>query len=286
MNTSPYIFDSTQTDFEETVLAASMQQPVLVDFWAPWCGPCKQLTPIIEKVVTELKGKVLLAKVNTDEQMQLAAAFGIRSLPTVMLIRNGRPADGFMGVQPESVIKEWLAPHLEGVEAADEELIEEITVERTPQELLQDAYDAIRAEPDKAELKLDLIQALVAVGDTETAIRELDALPANLATHDTARRARSQLEFAKALKEAPDERSLAARLATKEDDHLARYQFGVRRLIAGDAEGAIEAFLEIMRRDRKFEDDLGRKSLIAAFPLIDDADLVSRTRRRMGAMIF
>jgi putative thioredoxin len=286
MNPSPYIFDSTQTDFEEKVLAASMQQPVLVDFWAPWCGPCKQLTPIIEKVVTELKGKVLLAKVNTDEQMQLAAAFGIRSLPTVMLIRNGRPADGFMGVQPESVIKEWLTPHLEGIEAADEELIEEITDERSPQELLQDAHDAIRAEPDKAELRLDLIQALVAVGDTETASKELDALPPNLATHDTARRARSQLEFAKALKEAPDERSLAARLATKEDDHLARYQFGVRRLIAGDAEGAVEAFLEIMRRDRKFEDDLGRKSLIAAFPLIDDADLVSRTRRRMGAIIF
>lgn len=286
MTTSPYIFDTTQTDFEEKVMVASMQQPVLIDFWAPWCGPCKQLTPIIEKVVTELKGKVLLAKVNTDEQAQLAAAFGVRSLPTVMLLRNGRPLDGFMGVQPESVIKEWLAPHLEGIEVPEEELIEEILTERSPEELLQDTLNAIRAEPDKAELKLDLIQALLAVGDSDTAEKELDKLPANLATHDTAKRARSQLEFAKALKDAPDERMLAARLAAKEDDHLARYQFGVRRLIAGDAETALEAFLEIMRRDRKFEDDLGRKSLIAAFALIDDADLVSRTRRRMAAIIF
>jgi putative thioredoxin len=286
MSTSPYIFESTEADFEEKVLLASRKQPVLVDFWAPWCGPCKQLTPIIEKVVTELKGKVLLAKVNTDEQGGLAGAFGIRSLPTVMLLKDGRPLDGFMGVQPESAIREWLAPHLEGIEAPGEELPVEIVDGRSPAEQVQAARDAIRAEPDKAELKLDLIQALVAAGESDEAAKELDALPVNLVTHDTARRARSQLEFAKALKDAPDEARLNARLAEKENDHLARYQLGVRRLIAGDAEAAIEAFLEIMRRDRKFEDDLGRKSLIAAFPLIDDADLVSRTRRRMAAMIF
>jgi putative thioredoxin len=286
MTSCPYIFDSTQTDFEESVLLASTQQPVLVDFWAPWCGPCKQLTPIIEKVVTELKGKVLLAKVNTDEQGQLAAAFGIRSLPTVMLIKDGRPLDGFMGVQPESVIKEWLAPHIKDIAEPEAEAIEEIAIELSPEEQVQAARAAIRAEPEKAELKLDLILALLLVGDSDAAQTELDALPLNLENHDTARRARSQLAFAKALKDAPDERTLSARLLTKEDDHLARYQFGVRRLIAGDAESAIEAFIEIMRRDRKFEDDLGRKSLIAAFPLIDDADLVSRTRKRMAAMIF
>lgn len=286
MSTSPYIFDSTQTDFEEKVLAASMQQPVLVDFWAPWCGPCKQLTPIIEKVVTEQNGKVLLAKVNTDDQMQLAAAFGVRSLPTVMLIRNGRPVDGFMGVQPESVINEWLAPHLEGIEAMEEAVFEEVSIERSVLEQVQDARDAILAEPDKAELKLDLIQALLAAGDSAQAAIELDALPVNLENHDIARRARAQLEFAKALQDAPDERALAARLAAKEDDHLARYQFGVRRLLAGDAEMALESFMDIMRRDRKFEEDLGRKSLIAAFALIEDADLVSRTRKRMAAILF
>ena len=286
MTDSPYIFDVTQVDLEEKVLQASMQQPVLVDFWAPWCGPCKQLTPIIEKVVAAQKGKVLLAKINTDEQPQLAGAFGVKSLPTVMLIRNGQPIDGFMGVQPESTINAWLAPHLEGIEAAEELGIEEVTEALSPQESLAAARDAISAEPEKAELRLDLIQALLAVGDSAEAERELDALPANLATHDSAVRARSQLEFAKALKDAPGEAALLQRLSTKADDHLARYQLGARKLISGDAEAALEAFIEIMRRDRGYENDLGRKSLIAAFALIDDADLISRTRKRMAAMIF
>ncbi len=286
MSTSRFVFDATQADFEEKVLLASTRQPVLVDFWAPWCAPCKQLTPIIEKVVDELKGKVLLAKVNTDEHPQLAGAFGVRSLPTVMLIKDGRPLDGFMGVQPESVIKEWLAPHLEGIEAPLDDTIEEIAIDLLPEEQVQAARDAISAEPDKAELRLDLIQALLAAGESEEAARELDALPANLETTDIAKRARAQLEFAKALKDAPDEAALSARLLQKEDDHLARYQYGIRRLIAGDGEAALESFFEIMRRDRKYEDDLGRKSLIAAFQLISDDDLISRTRKRMSAILF
>lgn len=281
-----FIFDCTEADFEQKVLLASTQQPVLIDFWAPWCGPCKQLTPIIEKIVTDLRGKVLLAKINTDEQAQLAAAFGVRSLPTIVLLKNGRPVDGFMGVQPESTIKEWLAPHLVGIAEPVNENIEEVTVELSPAERIQAARDAIHAEPDKAELKLELIEALRANGETALVEQELSALPVNFANHDTAKKARSWLEFTQALMDAPDENALRNRLARQEGDHLARYQLGVRHLLAGDAETALDAFFEIMRRDRKFEDDLGRKSLIAAFTLIADSDLISRTRKRMAAILF
>jgi putative thioredoxin len=286
MSTSPPIFDVSDADFENKVLLASTQQPVLVDFWAPWCAPCKQLTPIIEKLVNDLKGKVLLAKVNTDEQPQLAGAFGVRSLPTVMLIKDGRPLDGFMGVQPESVIREWLTPHLGGIEVAEEIAEESAAPALDPTAQVQAARDAIAAEPDKAELKLDLIKALLAAAEYAEAESVVASLPANLETHDLTRRARAHLDFIKVLRDAPDEAALAARLAQKPDDHLARYQWGSHRLLAGDHEAALEAYFEIMRSDRKFEDDLGRKALIAAFLLIDDADLVSRTRKRMAAILF
>jgi len=280
-----FVFDVTHADFEEKVLAASMRVPVLIDFWAPWCGPCKQLGPVLEKLVAELDGRVLLAKVNTDEDMQLPALFGVRSLPTVLLLREGRPIDGFVGAQPESAIRALLAPHLEGLPpAADAELAP--PAELTPEEELEDARAAVAAEPDKPELKLDLVRALMRTGASDEAERELDALPANLATTDIARRARSQLGFARTLAGAPGPTPLAERIAAAPGDLRARHQLGARLLLDGDAEGALDQFFEIMQRDRAFDDDLGRKALIAAFDLVEDADLVSRTRRRMASLLF
>jgi putative thioredoxin len=142
------------------------------------------------------------------------------------------------------------------------------------------------AEPDKPSLKLDLVRALMRTGASDEAERELDALPANLATTDIARRARSQLGFARTLAGAPGPTPLAERIAAVPGDLRARHQLGARLLLDGDAEGALDQFFEIMQRDRAFDDDLGRKALIAAFDLVEDADLVSRTRRRMASLLF
>jgi putative thioredoxin len=288
MSNSPYVFDAGVEGFETDVLAKSVQTPVLVDFWATWCGPCKTLGPILEKLAAEFNGGFVLAKVDVDKEQQLAGYFQIRSVPTVMLVKGGQIVDGFPGALPEGQLRQFLAHHgvvpLDAAAAADEPEVIELSL--SPEEQVQAARDAIAAAPDKPELRLELIAALLQAGESAAAESELDALPANLATDDRAKRARAQLDFAKALHGAPGENELVVELTANSNNHRARHQLGVRRLLAGDSEGALECFLAIMRADRKFDDDLGRKSLIAAFALIDDPDLVSRTRKQMAALIF
>ncbi|HVF35079.1 MAG TPA: thioredoxin [Candidatus Saccharimonadia bacterium] len=284
MNDSSFIFDATQADFEQSVLAASTQVPVLVDFWAPWCGPCRQLTPVLEQVVASYGGRVLLAKVNTDDQMQLAALFGIRSLPTVMLIKDGRPVDGFMGAQPASVIREILAAHVgEPGEAPLPEAEPEPMSAEMRVVLLR---EQIAAEPDREELKLELAEALVQTGEVDGALALLDRLPANLAESDRAKKLRSHLEFARALTGAPPRRELERAVAEDPKDLRARHQLGTHLLLSGEHEAALEQFFEIMRTDRSYDEDLGRRLLIAAFDLVPDPELVGATRRRMASLLF
>ena len=286
MSTSPFIYDVTQLDFEEKVLAASMQVPVLVDFWAPWCGPCKSLTPVLERVVESYDGAVLLAKINTDEEGQLASIFGIKSLPTVMLLKGGRPIDGFMGAQPEGVIREVLAAHLG--EPSNEELPADdaLEPELTPEERVAQLKAQIAEDPSRDELRLDLADALMQVGAADEVATLLDVLPANLAESDRAKKLRSHLSFARALAGAPPRAELEAAIASDPKNLRARHQLGTRLLLTGEEEAALAQFLEIMRTDRKFDEDLGRKTLIAAFDLVADPELVSATRRKMASLIF
>lgn len=277
----------TTADFESEVLHASMGMPVLVDFWAPWCGPCRSLGPILDKLAGELAGRLKVTKVNTDEEPQLAALFGIRSLPTVVLMRDGQPVDGFMGAQPEGAIRKWLAPHLPPAPEADPEPpAAPARSEVDPEAAVVAARAALAESPDDAGRKLDLVEALLRNGNLDEARRLLDDLPAAEAGSGRATRLRSTLAFHDAIAGAPTVGELDARLQRNPDDHQARYQLGVRLLLDGDAPSALDAFLELMRRDRKYGDDLGRRALIQAFDLVEDADLVAQVRRRMSSLLF
>jgi len=284
MSDLPHVFDATTETFETEVLRKSLEVPVLVDFWATWCGPCKTLGPILEKLAGEYNGAFLLAKVDVDKEQQIAAAFQIRSVPTVFLVKDGQIVDGFPGALPEGQLREFLASH--GVQPAEaaEAQAEEIPLD--PQQQVAALREAVAAEPDKDELKLDLVLALLKTGEATEAERLLDALPANLATDDRAVKARARLGFAAALKDAPASDALRAAVAANADDLRARHLLGVHALVAGDSEAALAQFLEILKRDRTFEDGLARKSLIDAFRVIEDEALVSQYRRKMSSLLF
>lgn len=286
---SPHVFDATEANFQSDVLDASFKQPVLVDLWATWCGPCKTLGPLLEKVVDSFNGAVKLAKIDVDKEQALAAAFGVRSIPTVVLIRDGQPVDGFGGAQPEGAIREFLARHVQPAAAPAE--TEAATtaapaVAETPAQAIARIQQEIAAEPDKAELKLDLAVAQMQAGNADAAGAELDALPANLANDDRARRLRGQLEFARSLKDAPASAELRARIARDPADFAARDLLGVRLLIDGDAAAGLDEFLAILKADRHWNDGQARKRLIAAFSVLDDEELVGTYRRRMSSLLF
>lgn len=289
---TPHVFDATTDTFEADVIQRSMQVPVLVDFWATWCGPCKQLGPLLDKLAADYNGAFELAKVDVDKEQQLAAAFQIRSVPTVILVKDGQLVDGFPGALPEGQLREFLkhhgiepaAPALEGFGEAD------IATEAAPPppdphaEVMR-LRKAVAEAPDQDELKLDLALALLATGGAHEAEQMLDALPANLSTDDRAVKARARLGFAALLLDAPPAATLQAAVDANPDDLHARHLLGVHRIVGDDAEAGLEQFLEMLRRDRGFEHGLPRKALIDAFQVLDDEDLVSRYRRKMSSLL-
>ncbi|WP_297181905.1 thioredoxin [Thermomonas sp.] len=282
---TPNVFDATADNFETEVIQKSLQTPVLVDFWATWCGPCKALGPILEKLAAEYNGAFLLAKVDVDQEQELAAAFQIRSIPTIAVIKDGQVL-GVMPGAPEGQLREMLAQlGVQPAPAPADETAAEVAAPLDPHAEVLRLRKAIEAEPNTAELKLDLALALLQIGATGEAEQLLDALPANLATDERTVKARARLGFAALLRDAPPAEVLEAAIAIDPADLRARHLLGVRQLVSGDAEAGLAQFMEMLRRNRTYEDGLARRSLIDAFRVLDDDDLVTRYRRQMSALL-
>ncbi len=286
-STSPHVFDATTQGFETDVMQRSLQTPVLLDFWAEWCGPCKTLGPMLEALAAEYNGAFVLAKIDVDAEKELGAAFQIRSIPTVVLVKDGQLVDGFQGALPLGQLREFLSHH-QIQPAAEEALVEDAAPEPPavdPQAEVARLHGEIEAAPDNAELKLELALALLQTGAVADAERLLDALPANLSTDDRAIRARARLGFAALLKYAPPAETLQAAVDADDSDLQARHLLGVHHIVAGRSQDGLEQFIEMLRRDRGYREGLARRTLIDAFRIIEDEDLVGQYRRKMSSLL-
>jgi putative thioredoxin len=282
---SPHVFDATVANFEAEVLKKSLEVPVLDVYWPAWCGPCKQLGPLLEKLADEYNGAFRLAKVDVDAEQQLGAAFQIRSVPTVMLVKDGQLVDGFPGALPEGQLREFLTHHGIAPAPAPEQAPAADTAPVDPHAEVLRLRKAVEAAPEQDSLKLDLALALLATGHAQEATQLLDGLPANLSTDDRAIRARARLWFAAQLQDAPPPAVLQAAIAANPDDLRARYLLGVQEIVSGDPAAGLEQFLAMLQRNREFDDGLARRALIDAFRILDDEDLVGRYRRRMASVL-
>jgi putative thioredoxin len=281
----PIVFDATTGTFEQDVIRASREVPVLVDFWAAWCGPCKSLGPILEKLAADYGGGFVLAKVDVDREQELAGYFQIRSVPTVMLLKDAKVVSGFQGAQPESQIRRFLKQH--GVQPAQTAAGAAAGGEPAdPAELVRRLRDALAADPDKPELKLDLAVALVANQDFDEASRLIETLPANLGTDARAARALSRIRLGRVAAQAEPRADLEQRLAADPDDHAARHQLGVRLVLEGEAQPGLDHLLELLRRDRSYGDGLPRQTLVDALTVVEDEALARACRRRMTTLLF
>ena len=289
------IKDGTISTFAQDVMQASQQVPVLVDFWAPWCGPCKQLTPVLEKVVRATKGKVKLVKINIDENPELAQQLRIQSVPTVYAFWQGQPVTGFAGAQPESQIKQLVDKLVEtagGGAGAEEgpsalEQANALLAEgdfRTAAEV----YSALlQEEPDKPELIGGFARALLGLDRFDDARKVIDQAPANVSQHAEITGAKAAIDLAETAGKLRDPQIVEEDLARDPDDHGARMELANALFLRGQPENAIEQLLTIVRRDRSWHDEAARKRLLTFFDALGQTHpLTVQGRRRLSSVLF
>lgn len=280
-----HVFDVTPDNFESDVLQGSLNAPVLLDFWADWCEPCKTLGPMLEKLASEYNGAFRLAKVDVEKNQELAGMFGIRSIPTVVLVKDGQLADGFAGALPEGQLREFLSRHVQPADGEIDEVPEDVAPE-SPEQAINRLQQDIAAAPDRPELRLDLAIALAQAGHASAAEAELNALPANLATDARAVRLRSQLDLVRSLEGQPSLEALQQRVQSNPQDWEAHDLLGVRLLLGNDPAAGLEHWLLLLEKARDWNEGQAKKRLLAAFNTLDDAELVGRYRRRMASLLF
>lgn len=284
---SQYVSVGTQENFVQAVIEKSKQVPVLVDFWADWCAPCKNLMPILAKLAEEYAGKFHLVKVNTDEQQALAMHFGIRSLPTVKLFRDGQPVDEFMGALPEQGVRQFLDRHVGDEVEMFLEQIDNLVAEGDSANAEAALGQALQQLPDDSRVLLKLAGLRLDRGDVEGARELVDRLPPDQLDSPGAKSIQARFALSERASDAPEEGELRAAIERDPNDLKARDQLSAVLYARNDIEGAMEQLLEIVKRDRTWEDDSGRMQLIRMFDALGSSNpIVQKYRRQLAVSLY
>ncbi len=279
---SEHAIDVGLADFPQHVLEESKRRPVVVDFWAPWCGPCKSLKPILEKLAAEYGGKFLLAKINSDENQELAARYGVRGIPSVKAFVGGEQVDEFSGALPESEVRTFLDRL---IPSPAEDVRQQAAALRMTGDLpgaLKLLAEASKLDPAHIGVRLDAAEIMLDLNEADEADRLIGSVPEDADPRVAQLKAR--LQFMGTAGE--DEAALTARVAENENDLDARLKLANLLIAAGQYEAGMDQLVEIVRRDRSFGDDVGRKTLLSVFNLLGSGELVSRYRRLLSSALY
>jgi putative thioredoxin len=283
--------DTTTQGFMKDVIEESRRQPVLVDFWAEWCGPCKQLTPVLEKAVHAANGKVKLAKMDIDKHPSIPGQMGIQSIPAVIAFVNGQPADGFLGALPESQVKDFIARITKDKLGGEAQDLVKAADEAFAAGHAEDAAalysEVLRDDPASVPALAGLARAQVASGALDQAKETLARVPEAKAGDPAVAAARSALDVAEQAKSVGPVGELEQKVAANPLDHQARFDLAVALNAAGKRQEAADLLIEIVKRDRKWDDDKARKQLVQFFEAWGPTDEATvHGRRKLSSVLF
>ncbi|MFL1467826.1 thioredoxin [Marinobacter sp. HN1S83] len=280
MSDSPYIFEANMENFQQKVMEASSTTPVLVDVWAEWCAPCKQLMPVLEKLAEEYQGAFLLAKVNADEQQQLTGSLGVRSLPTIILVKDGQAVDGFNGALPESEIRKVLDKHVEAPEEDPYEKAHRLWEGGDVEGALAILTEMNQKDPEDLKVLIDLAQLKAEMGDLETAEQVLESLPPEEKLQFQAKQLAARIKFLKQSAELPPVKDLEMALEQDPKDPHALHQLALHHILRENNAEAMELLIRLMQSDSKYKDEVAKTTLIELFDKLGNNNPDVRTYRR------